>query len=68
MEISKELIIFTGNVLGIAVLVEKVISSVKNWNGSPEIKVVKDAVSAFRDEMESLNTTIRMLTERLWQR
>lgn len=64
MQVS-ELIQLIGSIVALVVLVERMISHWKDWDGSPEIKLVRNAVSAFQGEMRSLNTTIKQLIDRL---
>ena len=64
MKVS-ELIDLLGAVVAALVIIEKVISDFKDWNGSPEIKLVRNAVNAFQIEMKSLNATIKQLIDRL---
>lgn len=65
MEITKEIITFTGQVVALGVIIEKIVSALKNWRGSPEIQTVQLAISTFAEEMKNLNQTIRKLGDKL---
>jgi len=56
-----------GKIVAVGVIVEQVISHIKDWKGSPEIKLVRDAFQVFKQEMKSLNETIRRLIDQLAQ-
>jgi len=55
----------SGKLVALGVLVEKIISDWKNWDGTPEIKLVRDSIKAFEQEMRSLNGTIKTLVNKI---
>jgi hypothetical protein len=65
MEVVWALIQLLGNVTAFLVIVHKILSDWLHREGTPELRVVKESVAGFREEMRGLNQTIKTLAAKL---
>lgn len=65
MEAVLALIQLLGNVTAFLVIVHKILSDWLHKEGTPELRVVKESVAGFREEMRDLNQTIKTLAGKL---
>lgn len=54
---------FTGNAAGIIIIVFSIIDLVRNWGGSPELKLIRDQMRATSEQMKETNKHIQGIME-----
>ena len=56
---------FTADVLAILVVIDRIVTTAKNWRGSPELKSIDNMVSIFMTHISKLDETLRILAGKL---
>jgi len=56
---------FLIQVVALGVLLEKFVSMRRDWNGSPEVKIIRDALVQQGNILAELNTTLKSLVMEL---
>lgn len=54
----ESLLPLTGNLAGIGIIVAAILSTFRNWSGSPELKMLRDEMRRTHGQLESLMGTL----------
>jgi hypothetical protein len=60
MSSLSELVTISGNIAGVVIVIYWIVDTIRNWRGSPELKILKDEL---RTTNEHIKTLLEKLTE-----